>query len=273
MDVGLLAPTLKGQTLKDLSVMFIPGLIGLWRLNEGNGLIARDLSGYGNDGALEGTTPIWVDGISGKAVNFPGVNERIDCGNGSPLDQIGNGSFWIPFWMKSKDAVPLPFGRLFDKIQDGNNWIFFSSDNVSNRLRFYMKKTVLVQEAFSTGSAPFDTEFNHIVLIINRTTDKAIVYVNTVKDSTEIDISSLPIDCSNTGNVSWGARTNGLNPYEGLLDELYVFLGIPTQEQIDYLFNNPGGAAFSYKEKTSNLYTIVDRTSNLFTKKEGDSNL
>ena len=254
--------------------MFIPGLIGLWRLNEGSGLIARDLSGYGNDGSLEGNNPTWVDGISGKAVNFLGVNERIDCGNSSPLDQIGNGSFWLSFWMKSKDVVPLFYGALFRKLVPGSDFMQLMSHSTNNRMYFEMKKTgVTAGGAFSVSSTAFDTIFNHIVLAINRTTDKAFLYMNTVKDATELDMSTLPADCSNTGRLSWGAQDNGGSPYEGLEDELRIYLGLPTQVEIDYLFNNPGGAAFSYKEKTSNLYTIVDRTSNLFTKKEGDSNL
>ena len=256
--------------------MFIPGLIGLWRLNEGSGLIARDLSGYGNDGSLEGNNPTWVDGISGKAVNFPGVNERIDCGNGSPLDQIGNGSFWISFWMKSKDTVPLNYGMLCTKHVSGVDRFWFGTYSTQNRLNFLFEKNnlgVTGNTPFSTATTPFDTNRNHIILSVNRITDKAIAYMNTVKDATEIDISACPADCSNAGNIAWGSLHDGAYPYEGVLDELYVFLGIPTQEQIQFLFDNPGGTAFSYKEKTSNLYTIVNRISNLFTKKEGDSNL
>ena len=120
--------------------MFIPGLIGFWRLNKGSGLIALDSSVYGNDGSLEGNNPTWVDGISGKAVNFPGVNERIDCGNDSPLDQIGNGSFWLSFWMKSKDTVPNNYGMLCTTHVSGVDRFWFGAYSTQNRLNFLFEK-------------------------------------------------------------------------------------------------------------------------------------
>jgi hypothetical protein len=38
--------------------------------DEGSGTVARDSSGYGNDGMIHGAT--WTEGISGKALSFDG---------------------------------------------------------------------------------------------------------------------------------------------------------------------------------------------------------
>ncbi len=214
-------------------------LIGLWRLDEGKGIVALDESQYKNHAILEGTTPTWIDGKSGKAVNLPGVNERIDCGNGAPLDQLGKGSFWIPFWMKSKDKVPLGSGLLFSKYQGGADKLYFRSNSTLNQLQIYFRKNDAVGGTFS-NSNPFDTLWNHVVFEINRTTNKVLCYWNTVKDVIEIDISSLPVDISNTGNIAWGAQHDGFYPYEGMLDELRIYTGEPTQAEIDLLYNNPG---------------------------------
>ncbi len=217
-------------------------LIGLWRCNKGTGLTAFDGTIYGNDGALEGGNPTWVDGKSGKAVNLPGANERIDCGNGAPLDQIGNGSFWLSFWMKSKDTVPLYYCSLVNKYEDGNNRFMLYSYLTSNRFGFHLKKSgIEASDKFSAATQPFDTIWNHIVLVINRITDRAIVYMNTVKDTTEINISAVAQDASNTGNLSFGGRNDGNNPYEGALDELRAYTGLPTQEKIDFLHDYPSG--------------------------------
>ena len=91
-----------------------------------------------------------------------------------------------------------------------------------------------------SNSNPFDTLWNHVVFEINRTTNKVLCYWNTVKDVIEIDISSLPVDISNTGNIAWGAQHDGFYPYEGMLDELRIYTGEPTQAEIDLLYNNPG---------------------------------
>ena len=218
------------------------GLIGYWSLNKGTGVTAFDKSVYGNHGTLEGTTPTWVDGQSGSAVNFPGVNERIDCGNGAPLDDLGSGDFSISFWMKSLDAVPNTYGVLFGKYPDGVDGILVDSYIANNRMRFFMRKGgSIVSSPFSVGSAAFDTNWNHIAVVINRTIDKSILYINKVKDATEIDLSTLPNDCSNAANISWGARHEGASPYEGRLDECRVYDRLLTTDEIDYLHDHPGG--------------------------------
>ena len=215
-------------------------LIGLWRCDEGKGLVATDESQYKNHGILEGTIPSWVDGKSGKAIYLPGTNERINCGNNYPLNQIGNGSFWIPFWMKSKDTVPLNYGMLFSKFQDNANQIYLSSAGVTNKLLFAFEKGDTVVYATFNSIVPFDTNWNHIVLVVNRVTNKALCYINKIKDAVEVDISSLPVDCSNDANVSWGATHAGVYPYEGGLDEMRIYTDIPTQNDIDVLHDNPG---------------------------------
>ncbi len=215
-------------------------LIGYWPCNDGTGLKVWDYSGNANQGTLEGTAPAWKGGQKGYAVNLPGTNERIDCGNDAPLDQLGNGSFWLSFRMKSKDTVPLSFGVLCTKFNNASNRMELGSSGSSNRVVLILAKSgVSLLNAFSVASTIFDTEWNHIILVINRTTDKALLYFNTIKDSTEIDISSLPIDSSNIGNLSWGARNDGSAPYEGALDGMRIYTGVPTQEIINWLYWEP----------------------------------
>ncbi|MEI9924492.1 MAG: LamG-like jellyroll fold domain-containing protein [Bradyrhizobium sp.] len=42
------------------------GLIGYWRLNEGSGTVAHDLSSGGNNGVIAGTGPVWVTNRNGS---------------------------------------------------------------------------------------------------------------------------------------------------------------------------------------------------------------
>lgn len=216
------------------------GLIGLWRLNENAGVNAPDTSLYGNNGTLEGDNPTWVDGISGKAVNFPGTDERVDCGNNVPLNNIGDGDFSISFWMKSKDTVPLNYGGLFEKFVDSPNAIILDSLATTNKIRFYFAKSAVVK-TINFDAAPFDTNLNHIVLIVNRTTDKVNLYMNNTKDAQELNVSGIAADSSNSASVSWGARPDGTQPYEGLLDECRIYDRVLTEDEIEFLHNHPDG--------------------------------
>ena len=59
--------------------------------NEGHGDRVNDLSGYGNHGTLHGfdfpptVASGWGPGVDGVALNFDGVDDYIDCGNGPSL--------------------------------------------------------------------------------------------------------------------------------------------------------------------------------------------
>ncbi len=227
-------------------------LIGYWVCNDGTGKKVWDYSGNGNQGTLEGTAPTWIAGGKGWAVNLPGTNERIDCGNKAPLDDIGNGSFWISFRMKSKDTVPPNNSRIWTKDQnDLQNIMFLMSNSTNNRLSLYIEKNniLYIFTAFSAGTAPFDTLWNHIVFVINRTTDKALLYMNRVKDATEIDLSAMPADISNAGNIAWGANAFGATPYEGALAEMRIYTGVPTQEIINWLYWEPYALFKSWRRR------------------------
>jgi hypothetical protein len=76
-----------------LVVMFVAGVLvsssyakidpktiaGLWLFDENKGDTAADSSGNKNDGTLK-NGPKWVDGKFGKALDFDGVDDYVDCG-------------------------------------------------------------------------------------------------------------------------------------------------------------------------------------------------
>ncbi len=57
----------------------------VWLFDEGSGKIAKDASGNGNDGEFKGN-PKWVVGKFGKALEFDGSDDYVDCGNNPDLD-------------------------------------------------------------------------------------------------------------------------------------------------------------------------------------------
>ena len=247
----------------------VRGLIGCWPFNDGTGPKTWDYSGNANKGTLEGGAT-WAPGRRGWAVNCDGADGRIDCGNKAPLDQIGNGSFWLSFRMKSKDTVSLNSGHIFAKVQNSTNRIGLHSLGINTYLAFaIVKGGVLGEYIFGVGSLdPFDTQFNHIIIIVNRVTDRIILYMNAIKEDVELDISALPADCSNTGNLSWGARHNGVLPYEGLLANCFVGKGILSQEEINWHYREPY-AMFYVPESGRFLIALVTGKLNVaFTEKK-----
>jgi hypothetical protein len=52
------------------------GLVGWWKLDEGEGSIVRDSSGNGNNGIAIGS-PTWTTGPAGVALSFNGTTDYI----------------------------------------------------------------------------------------------------------------------------------------------------------------------------------------------------
>lgn len=77
------------------------------RFDEGSGTIAKDESGYGNDGTIYGAT--WIDGISGKALAFDGVDDYVEIPDDGSLYF---NDFTFTFWAKTTSTKR---GFLLDK--------------------------------------------------------------------------------------------------------------------------------------------------------------
>ncbi|HIH09297.1 MAG TPA: hypothetical protein HA254_01365, partial [Candidatus Diapherotrites archaeon] len=79
------------------------GLVGWWQFDEGSGPTAVDSSGYGNNGIMIGS-PTWVDGISGKALNFNGTTDYIRI---PQSDSLRSGAKTIAMWANVSDLYKL----------------------------------------------------------------------------------------------------------------------------------------------------------------------
>ena len=76
------------------------GLVGQWKMDEGEGALAGDSSGYGADGELIDVVD-WVDGYIGKALDFDGESGYVDCGLGEGQFDVEDGltlSIWVNQW-------------------------------------------------------------------------------------------------------------------------------------------------------------------------------
>ena len=75
---------------------------GLWHFDEGTENEARDESGNGNHGTLTNMEEEdWVEGKYGKALEFDGVNDHVNCGNDLSV-KLNVGT--IEAWFKTSNA-------------------------------------------------------------------------------------------------------------------------------------------------------------------------
>ncbi len=71
--------------------------VGMWLFDEGNGNKAKDSSGTGNDGTIEGGAK-WVDGKFGKALSLDGSDDYVEIAHDASLN-VG-AEHTIALWFK-----------------------------------------------------------------------------------------------------------------------------------------------------------------------------
>jgi hypothetical protein len=90
-----MAVLLLGAILGQAPAADDPYLVGWWTFDDGSGTVAKDSSGHGNNGTLNGN-PQWVPGYLGGALKFDGTDDYVDCGKDPSLDLT---AWTITFWL------------------------------------------------------------------------------------------------------------------------------------------------------------------------------
>jgi len=223
--------------------------VGLWLFDEGGGDIAEDSSGNKNDGTLV-NGPEWVDGKFGGALEFDGVDDRIEVTYHESLNLPTD--LTIVAWVKLSNYGDNP--QVISKAGQGwepyrveftsGNTLLWASDAANNR-----------QGIASNKPIGLDT-WKHLAITFSN--GNTVFYV----DGTEIAKSEgniTPLKTTTSGVLFIGARSaSSPNYLEGLIDEVAIFNVALTDRDIQNIVNkgleeasNPSAVSSSGKLTTT----------------------
>jgi hypothetical protein len=222
--------------------------------DEGSGTVAKDESGYGNDGTIQGAT--WVDGISGKALSFDGVDDYVEAP--FPTQLIGDKPFTVSFWMK---YIP----------QQSRIWIMDIGDRITPT---YRDVHFLINKNTQGGLAKGVTEFgfwngvqNQVDIsthqnkgvFVAATYDPVTNMLKLYLNGNLVDEDAVPEGKVNLQpeNVKIGSSPLGGESYfNGVIDEVAIYNRALSAEEIkaQYLAKRAGG---STEESASALINSV----------------
>lgn len=226
------------------------GLVGYWSLNEGSGTTAKDKSGNGNDGTLQNMDDSdWVDGVVGRALDFDGSNDHLDCGKDSSLQPTDE--LTISTWIKPKPNQEYCYDG-----SKGNYGVAGSVDAAEGTTKWSWQLRYGSADACTLGwqvnteagskwvtigsNLPTDS-WTHILATFNGTEQK--IYVdNVLKDTETFAATTIKVDVDNKilmGVAGWG---NSNTYYEGKIDEFRIYNRELNDAEISWLFKNPGGS-------------------------------
>ena len=191
-------------------------LVGHWKLDEGSGTTAKDASGNGNDGTLQGA-PVWVAGVLGRALQFSGSNS-VNCGPAANLAFTQTVS--ITLWVNPGD---LTGDHAFAGHSAAN--IGYAFKSYGNHLRF---TTPGVRDHDGANSILKVNTWQHVAVVMTASkTGGCVFYINGVVTDT-LDSGAIPAGAGTfeIGHNHWAQWCIGM------IDDVRVYDQALTQPEI-----------------------------------------
>lgn len=219
-------------------------IVGLWLFEEGSGNIAKDSSGNGYDGEINGAK--WVNGKNSKALLLDGVDDfvSVPCA-GNLLDfggkEEGTCGAWIRFDEQTEQGTRCVLDNRQYYLQVSgpqSGWeradAFMAGGQIGGQwVPFALSKTIL-----EVG------EWYHVANVYDGKVEKA--YVNGKLEDT---IEKTGGYAANPSDVFLGKYSGGLF-FAGIIDEIFVATSAWTDEEVKSMMEH-----FSPVSPSGNLVT------------------
>jgi len=202
--------------------------VGVWNFDEGTGTTLTDISGYGNDGTLNkganGTGLDWVaSDIEGTALQFDGVDDYVDCGNGVSLRSY---PLTLEAWIKTTDSGANK-GIINKYISgSGNGYQIYIGGGRLKAWYFKDFSNYTRQDAdVADGGLINNGNWHHIIYTVD--SDGGKMYVDSVLKNTKVWTGTAGISTETTP-IKIGYYTSYFN---GLIDEIRIYAeALPSTE-------------------------------------------
>jgi len=223
----------------------IQSLVAQWQMNENGGTDVNDNNGNDNPGTLNlgssGNTNIadaWVDGISGSAIQFDGVDDRIQIPHSAELAPTYE--ITVEAWINAKSLGKYNnifgkykceerlsgFGLMIDK-SDKLNWHIFTAKDTYESTSPHSKTTF----ALNTWYYVVGTYDGSLMkTYINGVLDTCVDTLSGPIFNEEADLYIGDIDCT--------FDSSGFDsPFDGIIDEVAIYNRSLTAEEIYTHYN------------------------------------
>jgi len=202
-------------------------LVAYWNFNEGSGTVFSDSSGNGNHGTISGGS--FVDGISGTALSLDGIDDYADATD-FDIDDDFAVSFWIkPESTRNKQCF---IGK---HTNSGKNILLlgYYGDDDEHGYSVYIR-----DDQHREGD--LTTEWQHIVVTgrkISNYQTNVFLYKNSEMfwEHNVNDIIGNMLGKVWTIGQDWDDNKR-TDYYNGIIDEIKIFNGILTDEEIQQLY-------------------------------------
>lgn len=215
------------------------GLVGYWILNEGAGIRANDISGYGNFGelnnfALFGNTSNWMGSPLGGCLHFDGTNDRIFLGTPPSLDLFGE--LTISAWVNTNTIAVGSRSILSSTNAAGS--LCQIGFNINGSTGGILDINWLTVTIVSSTTALLADTWYHVVAVRSGSTGvwRGTIYINGKQDAS----AAVAANPSVQQVYSIGRRGgNAARFWSGFMDEVRVYSRALSAMEIGSLYSQP----------------------------------
>ncbi len=232
------------------------GCVLLLHLDEGEGSVAHDSSGEGNDGTISGAT--WTEGRYGGALSFDGVDDHVDLGGG-----IGQSftEITVMAWVKTSMPTASDWGCIIERggWNTGEFGLFKIQGSDSVRWQAY-------DLGYVDGHRPInDGRWHHIAGVYDGS--KLLIYIDGELDNS---ISVSGVIAQDAEHTYLGARLGGSLFLNGIIDEVVIYNRALSAQEIWEIYSRgpvPVNVSKTYIE--SHRADILDQLASIASKTTG----
>jgi outer membrane protein assembly factor BamB len=204
-----------------------PGLVGRWRFDEGDGMLARDCSGQGHDAEVTGR---WGKGEFGTCLVVDAVPSAAIIPDAAHL-RFGTESFTLALWVavKSYDV------RLLGKEAFPESWwvINLPGDGHAELVLGEGRGNGMSVRPKTKAPIPLDA-WTHLVAAVDRESREVRWYVNGELDST------APIPKTMTKGLDVAGRDIAIpsshKPFRGLIGDMRIYRRAVSDDDVKQLY-------------------------------------
>jgi hypothetical protein len=223
----LLSPAAWPAALPPAKTEAEPGLVGRWRFDEGNGLLARDCSGRGHDAEVSAD---WGEGDLGTCLVADGA-PRAAVIPDAPHLHFGNHDFTLALWIKADGhGVRLLGKEAFPE----NWWVINLLDNGRAELVLGEGRGAGRSVRASTVKPLVTDSWSHLVVVADRQAGEVRWYLDGELDSRH-EIPETMTDGLHAAGADISIPSTH-KPFRGLFGDFRIYRQAVTAQRVRELF-------------------------------------
>ena len=214
-----------------------------------------DVSKYGNNGTVQNGSvacgqradcPNWTTGKYGGAYHFDSINDRIDAGSGSSLDNLNNTGMTITLWAKfdtgygeggSLSMIATKSGTTTDPV---GSWYFgiVPTGGSAGNLRFSKDTGASDLHRQSVQAVPINSwQYLTLTWTGANVSTGIIFYINGNETTYQLSTNGSATPVSDASNILYiGSDIYSGRTINGTLDELRIYNRVLSQDEIVELY-------------------------------------